>query len=195
MVPSGSPLHSPKDLEGKTIATIEVRGIMEAGIRSWLTRNGADPSGVRFVEMPFGTMVNAAAQGRVDAAFLAEPVLSSARASMREIGNPYAALATVWYTNVWFATADWLTKNTALAHRFVRTIERAGVWANAHQSETGAMLLRYSKLSSDVVATMTRTVFADKLDLNRIQPVLDTAAKYGVLKTPIAARELVMTGF
>lgn len=195
IVAKNSPLQTPKDLEGKTIGVVEVRGITEASVRSWLTKNGADPSTVKFIEMPFGVMPPALAQGRIDAGFISEPALTGASATTRVFGSPYAAFADAWYINVWFANKDWLAKNTGLAHRFVQAVEKTAVWANAHRAETGPMLQKYSPLPADVIAKMTRTRFADKLDTGMMQPVLDSALKFGVLKNATSAKDLVMPGF
>jgi NitT/TauT family transport system substrate-binding protein len=195
VVAKNSPLQQPKDLEGKTIGLIEVRGITEASVRAWLANNGADANKVRYIEMSFGTMTPALTQGRIDAAFIAEPALTAARPLTREFGSPYAAFADAWFINVWFATKDWLAKNPAVAHRFVQAIERTAAWANTHRAESGTMLEKYSPLAEDVVAKMTRTRFAEKLDPALMQPVLESALKYGVLKNATSAKDLVMPGY
>jgi NitT/TauT family transport system substrate-binding protein len=195
VVPNASPQRTAKDLEGKTIAVIEVRGIMEASIRSWMTQSGADPANVHFIEMPFPAMGPALMQGRVDAAFIAEPFLASVRESVREIGNPYSALAKVWYSNIWFAKGDWLAANATTAHRFVSAIEKAADWANTHQPQTAAMLLSYAKTRKALGPRVTRTFFADSLELADIEPVLNTAVKFGAIKEPITAAALIAPGF
>jgi NitT/TauT family transport system substrate-binding protein len=190
-----SPVTSAKDLEGKTIATIELRGTMQSAIREWMTKNGADPSGLKFIEAPFTTMPAMVNAGRVDAAMIGEPALTSARPVVRILANPYEAISSDWYLNVWFANADWLEKNRATARKFVAAIAKAAAWSNAHRSETGAMLQKSLPLSDDVLAKMTRTRYGvGKLDVQQIQPVLDTAARYGVLKAPVDANTLIFPG-
>ena len=186
-----STVNSPKDLEGKTIATIEVRGTQQASIRQWMTKSGADASGVKFVEMPFSTMAAAVNAGRVDAAMIGEPALTAAKPVVRIIGNPYEAVAPEWYLNVWFANADWLAKNRAAARTFVAVMAKTAAWANTHRAETGVMLQKVLPLPDDVVAKMTRAQYAVKLGTQYMQPILDTATKYGILKTPVDAKDLI----
>ncbi len=191
MVGTASPLKTAKDLEGKTIATIELRGIQQASIRAWMVKGGADPTALRFIEMPYSSMAAALNAGRIDAAMIAEPVLASARLLTRELGSPYAAIANEWYINMWFATKDWLTKNPAAAQRFVAAIGKAAPWENTHRAQTALMLQKFLPVSDDVLTTMVRARYAEQFDPALIQPVLDTAAKYGVLKEPMKAADLI----
>lgn len=195
MVANASPARTPKDLEGKTIATIELQGIMQASIRSWMTKAGADPAGLKFIEMPFSTMATALTQGRVDAAMIAEPSLFAARATTREIGNAYAAIANEWSLNLWFGNRDWLTKNLAAAHTFANVMTKTAAWANTHRAETAPILQKVSQLPEEAIAKMTRTRFAERLSISLIQPVLDTAARNGILRTSMNAADLILPGF
>jgi NitT/TauT family transport system substrate-binding protein len=191
VVGKNSPLNTAKDLEGKTIATIEVRGTQQASIREWMTKNGADPSGVKFVEMPFSTMAAMVNANRVDAAMIAEPALTGAKPLVRIIGNPYEAVANAWYLNVWFAETGWLEKNRATARTFVAVMAKTATWAATHHAETGVMLQKFLPLTDDVLAKMTRAEYGVKLGTQYMQPILDTAAKYGILKAPADAKDLI----
>jgi NitT/TauT family transport system substrate-binding protein len=191
IVAKSSPLTTAKDLEGKTVAAIEVRGTQQASIRQWMAKNGADASGVKFVEVPFTTMAAMLDAGRVDAAMIGEPALSAAKPLVRVFASPYEAVAPEWYLNVWFAGTDWLQKNRTTARTFVAVMNKTATWANAHQAETGVMLQKFLPLTDDVVARMTRAQFAVRLNTQYMQPILDTAAKYGVLKTPADAKDMI----
>jgi ABC-type nitrate/sulfonate/bicarbonate transport system substrate-binding protein len=71
-----------------------------------------------------------------------------------------------------------VAKHPHLYRSFVVAIEKAGAWGNTHELETALILQKYTKLPDDVMAKMARTAFGtDKIDLTRIQPVLDMAAK------------------
>ena len=62
-------------------------------------------------------------------------------------------------------------------------------WANAHHAESAKILERYTKLASP--PGMRRVPFAETAEPEQIQPVIDAAAKYGVLKAPFPASELL----
>ena len=195
MVPINSPIRTPKDLEGKTIATIELRGIMQAGIRSWMLKAGADPANQRFIELPFSVMANACVQGRVDAAMIAEPALYASRTVLRDVGSPYAAIANQWALNLWVGSRDWITRNASAAHAFATVMSQTAAWALTHRAETVPMLQKILPLNEEAALKMTRARFAEKVTVGLIQPVLDTAASNGILKAPMNAAELIMPGF
>ncbi len=191
IVEKTSAVQSAKDLAGKTIGLVEVRGVTQTATAAWLRKSGVDPTGVKYVEMPFPAMGPALATGRIDGAFIADTVLMSFRDQTRSLGCPYAALAPQWYLNMWYAGKDWLAKNPDLAHRFVAAIEKSAGWANAHQAETGAMLQKYVPLPNQVLAEMVRTDFAGKLEIGRVQPVLDAAVREGAVKRAIDAHDFL----
>ncbi len=195
MAANASTLHSAKELEGKVIGSIELAGITQASLRAWLTKNGADPALVRFTEIPFSAMAAALTQGRIDAGFIAEPWLASARATTREIGDPFAAIAPIWCLNMWFSTQDWLVQNSALAHRYADAIYKSAAWANTHHTETGAALKDFTPLTDETIAKMTRIRFASTYTPAYLQPVLDTGFTYNILKSPMHANDLMFAGF
>ena len=195
MVANGSPLHTPKDLIGKTIGSVELAGITQAALREWLTNNGVDPATTHFTEIPFTAMAAALAQGRIDAGFIAEPSLASARATTREIGDPYGAIAPMWCLAMWFSTKDWLTQNSAVAHRYADALLKGAAWANTHHLETGIALKQYTPLTDETIAKMTRIRFATTYNPAYLQPVLDTGFKYNILKSAMSASDLMFPGF
>ena len=132
-------------------------------------------------------------QSRIDAAFISEPALVSLRPTTRPIGDPYAAIASEWYLNLWFTTKAWLASNPAAARRFVQAIRKSAPWVNAHPAETGAVLQKYVAIPDDVLAKVVRSQFAADLDVARIQPVLDVAARDGAIKHALDAHDMIAT--
>jgi NitT/TauT family transport system substrate-binding protein len=191
IVEKTSPIQSAKDLAGKTVAVVELKGMTQAATGAWMRAAGVDPSTVKFLEIPFQAMGPALAAGRVDAAFISDTALMSQRSHTRAIGTPYAALAPLWYMSLWYANKEWIAKNPVQARAFVSAIEKSATWANTHQSETAAMLQKYVPLTSEVLAQMTRSDFADKLDPKGLQPVLDAAAREGAIKRAMDAKEML----
>ena len=47
-VKAGGPIHSPKDLEGKTVAVNALKNMNELAVRTVLMRQGVDVSKIRF---------------------------------------------------------------------------------------------------------------------------------------------------
>ena len=192
IVDKASPLKTARDLEGKTVGLIELRGITQTGMTEWLKTNGADPKAVHFLEIPFAAM-GPAIPSRIDAGFISEPSFTRNLDHTRVLADPYEAVASAWYVSLWFAGTAWIAKHAAETKRFAQTIVQAGAWANAHHRETATVLQRVAGLPADVVAKMHRVEFAEHFDPALVQPILDAAARNNALKRPMTAQELIAT--
>ena len=95
VVAPDSQLKNARDLSGKVVAVNGLKSITEVGADAWLDRNGGNYPSVKYIDMPFATMVDAVEHGRVDAAVLAEPQLDDALAKhrVRVLAYPYEAIA------------------------------------------------------------------------------------------------------
>jgi NitT/TauT family transport system substrate-binding protein len=190
VVTKTSPLRSAKDLTGKTIAGNGLKNITQIGAFTWIDRNGGDSSAVKFIEMPFAQMGPALAAQRIDAAVIAEPELSAAIAQGDRILAPvYDAIGKEFLIGGWFATVDWTRAHPDLAKRFNAAIAEAARWANAHHAESAPILAKYTKIQA--TPAMNRATFAERLDPAQIQPLVDAAAKYKVIKAAFPAAALI----
>jgi NitT/TauT family transport system substrate-binding protein len=191
-----STLRSGRELEGKTIAVASLGGSAEATLRAWLGREGVEQSKVALIEMPLPQMGPALERGTVAAAEIFEPALTVARlAGARPFGRVYDAVAPQFYPNVWVTTTEYAQANGPLMKRLVATVYKIAAWANAHQADSGAILMKYSKLDPAVVSAMTRTQYSTSLEPKLLQPLIDVGAKFGMLGSTINGATLVAPGF
>ncbi len=191
-VAKASPLVRAAELEGQTVAVVSLVSLMSSAVKSWLTQSGADVAKIHFVELPFPQMPVALTRGTIAAACLSEPIMSDATATDAKIfGKPYDAIARQFLISDWFTTRDWLTKNGPVARKFVGAIYDAARWANAHHDDSAAILAKYTKIDVDKIKRMNRCTYATDLQPALVQPVLDTAFKYGALATATAAPSMI----
>ena len=188
-----SPLRTAKDMSGKTIAVATLGSLGEIATRAWLDQNGVDLKTVRFVELPYSSMDAALVAGRVDAATMEEPALDKVLAGDgRLFARTYDAIDKDFSEGGFFATADFVKTHLDLVRRFAAVINETARWANANQSATAAILQKYSGIST---ADLTHRVhYHEKLDPARIQPLINAAAKYGTLKAPFPASDIIAQG-
>lgn len=187
VVAKNSPITKPQDLVGKTVALSGLRTIAEVSLRAWLAKAGVDYNTVHVIEMPFGQMDAAVAAGRVDAADLAEPFLSASQ-NTRVLGQFSDAIAPQWVEGAYFCTADFAKAHPDIVKKFADAIGEASDWANTHRAESAAILERYSKAT--VLPTTHRALYHDTLRASDLQPVIDIAAKYGLIKKSFPAQDL-----
>ena len=191
MVKQDAPIRTAADLNGKTIAVNVLGALSQLASQAWITKNGGDLRSVHFVEFPYPAMLAALQAGRVDAIAVAEPFATAAKASARPLADTYDAISPRFIFGCWVATDAWLGQHADEARRFIAALRRAHEWANSHVTESAAILVLHTKLTPQIVATMSRTVYATTLDPQLIAPFLDAGAKNGMLPRPVSVSELV----
>jgi NitT/TauT family transport system substrate-binding protein len=148
---------------------------------------------LNFVELGFPEMPAALAAHRIDAAFVTEPLVSSAvrRNLGRVIGKPYDAIAPQFTISGWFTLKSWARANPVLVRKVSAIFRQTSVWANTHDADSAQMLSTLTKLPLDVVGTMTRSRFAESMTAKNFQPIIDVAAKYGYLSKSFPASDMI----
>jgi NitT/TauT family transport system substrate-binding protein len=193
MVDDSSTIKTGKDLDDKIIATNGLKNIGQYAPAAWVDANGGDSSTVKFVEMPFPEMAGALAQHRIDAAIIAEPTLSDAKATTRVLGKPYSAIGKEYLIGAWFASATWAKAHPDLVAKFAAAMHDTAVWANANPAKSAAILAKYATIDPAVAAKMTRAKFAEALTPALVQPTIDITAKYKGIDAPFPAQEMIYT--
>lgn len=187
----GSKLRTGADLRGKTIGVSTLRGELQVGASLWIDKNGGDSSQTKFIEAPFSTMAPALAAGRIDAAMITEPALTIHKSTIELLSDAYTAIAREFLIGGFITSEAWLRENPDAAKRFASAIGETARWANAHHGETAAILAKHAGLEESLVRSMTRATYGERLTAEYIQPVLDAAAHYGSLKSPMKASDLL----
>jgi NitT/TauT family transport system substrate-binding protein len=191
LVPKTSSIRSAKDLSGKTIAVNGLKNINQIPTEAWIDNNGGDSKSVRFIEMPFPSMLPALRDGKIDVAAVTEPTLSFAKDEFRIIPLDGKNIAPSFIVAGWTTTRQWAEQNPDVVKRLVTVINQTALWANANHTRTAAIVSRISKLPLPVVEHMQRAYYGEKLDPRMIQPVIDATAKYGAIPKAFPASEII----
>jgi NitT/TauT family transport system substrate-binding protein len=196
IVDKNGPIHVAKDLNGKTLGVNGIGSLQQLGPMMWMDKNGGDSKSVHWLDMTPAEEPAALAQGRVAAISVTEPMASmSVAQGGRVLANEFVAIAPQFVTGAWFTSRTWATAHPDLVTKLQRALSEAAVWANAHPKESGALLVKDTKLAPETVATMARTHFAESADPVQMRPEIAAAAQYGVLKAPLdGATLLLQTG-
>lgn len=184
-------VRTARDLEGQTVAVIQLHSQSSVATTEWLRTQGADVDKVKLYEMTFPEMLPALQRGTLGAAFLGEPFLSAAKDELFVLGVPFDAIANRFYINTYFATRDWLAANRDTARRLVAVLYDAARWVNAHHAESATIEARWTKIDPDRLQAMARNTFATSLEARLYQPALDIAARYQLLPRPLSATEIM----
>jgi NitT/TauT family transport system substrate-binding protein len=192
LVPANSPIQQAKDFNGKTVAVSGLRNIAQISASAWIDANGGDSKTVHFVEVPFPALVPALAAGTIDTAVANEPWMTLATdKGDRLIFMEKGALAPAFLLSGWVTTRDWMQKNPDTLVRFVTAIREIAAWANKNPEASAPILAKYTKIDVAVIARMHRGQFAERFDPGYVQPVIDAAAKYGVVAPGFPAAAII----
>jgi NitT/TauT family transport system substrate-binding protein len=187
------PVRVAKDLNGQTVAVVQLQSQSSVATTEWLRTHGADVSQIKLYEMPLAQMAPALNRGLISAAFLGEPYLSAAKDDLFVMGTPFEAIAKTFYVNSYFATRAWLAANRDTARRLAGALYAAGRWVNTHRPESAAIEARWMKIDPDRLSAMARNTFSTTFEARLYQPVLDIAARYHLLPNRISAAQVMAT--
>ena len=192
-IAADSPYKTGADLSGKTIGSPALNDLNVLATRAWVDKNGGDWRSLKFVEIPNAALEASIVAHRIDAAILQLTQLddSLAAGTTKTLGNPLAAIAPVFLAGVNVARGEWATPHAESLRKLNRVLIDSGAYVNAHHAETVPLVVELTKMDPANVTKMRRTIFAPSLDIAMVQPVIDAAARYGIIPRGFSARELL----
>jgi NitT/TauT family transport system substrate-binding protein len=192
-VAKDSPIRNAKDLEGRTFAVTGLHDLLALAIKAWLASQGADGSKIQYVELAQAQMLPALQQRRVDAIGSFEPFATAAAASgdARAIATPYDAIASQFNVTLWFAYGPWIAGHRETAARFVQVMREATAYSNAHLTDLVPIVASYTGMTNDVVSHALKNKTAPTALPSQLQPLIDSAAKFGELNASFPAKDLL----
>jgi NitT/TauT family transport system substrate-binding protein len=187
-----SDFKTGKDLEGKTVATPFPDDLGQLGVKAWIDKTGGDSSKVKFVHrIPLSEVETALLEHRVDASETTEPQWTQQRerGKLKLLAKNFDALAPRFVNGGFIAKREWVAAHPEEAKRFREAMHQAARWAHAHRDEAIALFAEEMKVPNSVVAARAGAGFAEEMTPDLVQPVLDAAVRYGMIK-PVRAETL-----
>jgi NitT/TauT family transport system substrate-binding protein len=182
-----------KDFEGKVSGAPSLNDLNQLVISAWVDKHGGDASTLKFVELPNSTAPGAIAQHRVEAAILAEPILTNAvtTKTVKVLADAYDAIAPQFAFASYFTSADYAKAHPEIVAKFVKVIYEAAAYANKHHAETAPVMADATKIPLATYEHMNRVDGATALNPALFQPIIDAAAKYKMIAHGFPARDML----
>jgi NitT/TauT family transport system substrate-binding protein len=181
VVAKDSDIHSPADLEGKTLAVNTLKNVAEVTARASLDKKGVDSSKVKLTEVDFPDMTAAVEQGRVDAAFAIEPFVGQAvAAGNRIVDRPYVGTKPGLQIGCYFASEQYLAENEDVVKRFR---DGVGETATAIAADPGAFrkfLPEASEIPPPAAQKAVLPAWKESSDPASVELVADLMQRYGI---------------
>jgi len=193
LIPKGSDIKSPKDLEGKTIAANTLNNICEVTINATLEKQGVDVSKLKYTEIPFPDMVGALEKGRVDAACVVEPFVSQGKAAgMKGIDPFYAATAPDLTVATYFASKQMIESKPELIERFKKAMEKSLQYSQEHPDAVRAALPEYTQIPKEAAAKINLPSWKPELTEDTIKTLSELSEKYGLIEKQPDLDQLIL---
>jgi len=186
LVQKDSPIHAPRDFNGKIMGADAPNDIYVTSVRVWLDQNGGDGKSLHTIELNAAQQLAALDAGRIDTAVLKPPYLTVALDSgkFRVMGKPLDVIAPRFLLSCWVATVDYIAQNPGAVNGFVAGLTEAARYTNAHQAETVDMVAAFTGQDPAQLRHGVRSITADTITLADVQRPLDFAVKNGILDKP-----------
>ncbi|MEV4012827.1 ABC transporter substrate-binding protein [Nonomuraea angiospora] len=191
VVAKGSPIKTPADLKGKTIAVNVLKALGQTLTNAHLQEAGLKPEDVKYLPVPFADQISALGSGKVDAAWLVEPFLTAAKKSgATQIIDTTDGVTAGVPIDGWGVTQEWLAKNPKTAAAFHRALAKAQQIAGSDRKAIDEVVPTYTQIPADAAAAMTLGKFSMEADKAGVQKLADLLHGYGYLKTKVDVAQL-----
>jgi NitT/TauT family transport system substrate-binding protein len=192
LIPKGSDVKTPKDLEGKTIAANTLNNICEVTINATLEEEGVDVSKLKYTEIPFPDMIGALEKGRVDAACVVEPFVSQGKAAgMKGIDPFYARTAPNLTVATYFASKELISSQPELVDRFKTAMEKSLQYAQENPDAVREVLPEYTQIPKEAAEKINLPSWEADLHEDTIQKLSELSEKYGLIEEQPNLDELI----
>jgi NitT/TauT family transport system substrate-binding protein len=194
LVPGNSPIKTPADLTGATIAVNALKGVQETLLRNTLEQNGVAQNSVKLVELPFPDMPAALQSGQVDAAFVGEPFETGVLdAGGRIVATPYAD--TTYAANLsCFITSDkYQAEHGDQVKAFAEAMNRSLTYAQENPDEARAIVTTYTKITPELVQRVQLPYWGPGASKDSLREQAEMGLKFGALKEMPDIDELTST--
>jgi len=193
LVKSDSPIKGWKDLEGKTVATVNLQGLFHLGVLGAVGKAGGDTASVKSIPMSPVDEPNALLAGRLDAIVLQDPFLSQAKAQggFRSLGNPYAAISYKVPAGAFYASDSTISSNPAMLKSFVAAWKEAANLSVKNPTLARQTVAKYTGITGPILSKITLPDFAAGMPASALGPMLASMKAYGWIKVVPSYDKLV----
>jgi NitT/TauT family transport system substrate-binding protein len=180
MVGAQSTIKTAKDFNGKTFGTAGLGTIAEYQPRAWIDKHGGDSTTVHFVEMPFPVIGDAMGSGRVDAAYMVEPFITSAlkHGTARVLVGGNDAIGASYTSSGWYTSLAYANTHPDVIAKFAAAMSEAAHWANTNPAKVVPILVKELHADPAITAEAKRSYFPESLSASDVQPWIDVTARY-----------------
>ena len=150
-----SGIENVAQLEGKTVASPTLSGVIHVAVLYWAQQEGVAPSAITGVQVPPPNLPDQLQAGQVDAVEALEPFASQLVANGNvSLGDPFASIGLPLATNFWIASGEWARSNPDAIDGYVEALEQAVTYIEENPAEARAILRDYTGFPPAIAETV-----------------------------------------
>ena len=181
-------------LQGKTVGTPTLSGVIHAAVKYSAKQKGADPSKIGGVEAPTPNLPDQLRAGRIDAVEALEPIASQLiRAGNVSIATPFDAIGDPLATNFWLAQGSWANRNRDAVARFVTSLKEGEAFIAQNPTEARRILQEYTKLPEAVASTVPLPTYNFDIRAGDLDAWVRVLKDIGEFNGQVDTKKLVMS--
>ncbi|MCD9199944.1 ABC transporter substrate-binding protein [Aeromicrobium wangtongii] len=188
----GGDITDVTQLEGKKIAVDTLYQLPHLSIIQALKSKGVDPTKITFTEVPYPSMTEALASGKVDAADMGDPFLSQALAAghtdLLSNGEGFDPAAT---QVIWIASESYIAKNPKIVKAFRRAVVKSNEYAQANPDEVRKIVPSYMEGTDKVADKILLPQYTTTIDQKVFSVYNDLLTEFKVTKKSVDGKEAV----
>ncbi|MEO6827874.1 MAG: ABC transporter substrate-binding protein [Microbacteriaceae bacterium] len=192
MVGSKANFQTPKDLEGKTIASNTVKNIGELTARISVEKAGGSTADLKFVELPFDNMEQALESGQIDAAWMVEPFHTTAlQHGLRDLTSNYVDTAPGLTAAAFVTTKKVIDEKPELIKKFVSAITESGNYANGHPNEVRGIIPKFTKLTPEIANQFVIPLYNPEVNVASLEAMLPEMVKESMISKDFDVNKVI----
>ncbi|MFC0581283.1 ABC transporter substrate-binding protein [Micrococcoides hystricis] len=192
MAKKDSAVTDAKSLEGKRVAVNTMNNILDSTVSASMRKKGADPTKVKFVEVPFPDMAAQLEAGNVDAIVVSEPFVTVAEdeGNVQVLSN-YALATEDLTVATYFATEEFIQNEPQTLAAFRAAVVESQEFATANPDKVRQILTEYTKMDKSVAERVTLATYPASVNKVAVADVAQMAETDGLIKDAEKVSDLV----
>ncbi len=194
VVKNSSPLRRLADLQGKKIGVFPGTSASRL-VGAFLQRQGIDPAGITFLQLPSSAQVSSLESGAIDALFSYDPLPQiSEPGRYRALSDSvYAELVEPCPVGVSVISRDFERAQPGAAARAAGVIQEAIAYVGAHPQQATALLPRFTRMTPEMASrvNVSDITLSNDVDAAVLQRFIDMLYQIGEIPQSIDAHRLI----
>jgi NitT/TauT family transport system substrate-binding protein len=182
VVRGDSPITTVAGLSGQRVSSNTLGNIADTAIRAAVDKAGGNSSTIKFTELSFPNAAAALDNKQVDAVYLVEPFLTSARANgSRVVSYIYADMNPKMDISGYFTTGAVLKSKPDLVKKFQAAMNKSLQYSQKNSAEVRSIVATYTKIPKDVLEKIVLPEWRVEIDKESAKQLGAAAFKYGAV--------------